>query len=163
MRAMANMDDMLGMGFSSSSNSSIGAAINAQKMQLNHGSAEPPHKSHHSRVPSARNTTSADLAAARQLVEKARAEAAERNEARVAKPLRNKYLYGRGGNGKGSHRRDESAAALDAATPPPPLLVITEEIAATAALVAEADLKHKSGNRTKRAAAAGKGTFWMQE
>jgi hypothetical protein len=44
-----------------------------------------------------------------------------------------------------------------------PLLVITEEIAAAAAMVTEAEMKGKSRNVTRRTAAAGSSTFWMQE
>lgn len=104
-------------------------------------------------------TSSAALVAAREIVKKARAEAAKRNAARVAKPLRNRYLYGRGSGIKGQHN---ALAALNDATPPPPLLVITDKITAAAALVAEADLK-PNANITRQASKAGKGTFWIQD
>ncbi|KAJ3499549.1 hypothetical protein NLG97_g251 [Lecanicillium saksenae] len=107
-------------------------------------------------LPESRNVTSSALAAARELVKKARAEAAKRNAARVAKPLRNNYLYVRRNNN--AKRGDLAASDNTAASPS--LLVITDEIAAAAALVAEADIKP---NVTKRATTTGKGTFWMQD
>lgn len=134
------------------------ATLGTREMAIKRGLLQYPQAVRNSTAAIFRNTTSPALTAARELVKNARAEAAKRNAARVANPLRNKYLYGRG-NSNG--RRGESAT-LETTTAPPPLLVITDEIAAAAALVAEADVK-TNANVTRRAATAGKGTFWMQD
>ncbi|KAM3501681.1 hypothetical protein MY11210_009307 [Beauveria gryllotalpidicola] len=118
-----------------------------------------------------RNTTSLELNAARRIVDNARAESDKLNRARLTNPLRNIYLYGRGNNTVPGaarwktlrHSGTQVAHANEASTVlTPPLLLITDEIAAAAALVAEADLNTNRGNWTRRAAAAGRGTFWMQ-
>ncbi len=123
-------------------------------------------------APLVRNTTSSELNAARRIVDNARAESDKLNRARLTNPLRNRYFYGRGNNtvtgaagvkalrdsGTQVAHANEASAVL-----PPPLLPITDEIAAAAALVAEADLNSNRGNWTRRAVAAGKGTFWMQK
>jgi hypothetical protein len=62
------------------------------------------------------------------------------------------------GGGSASGKRDVASINQDV----PPLLDITDEIAAAAALVAEADAVGGLKNVTKRAAAAGAGTYWMQ-
>lgn len=160
-RALADMElDSTGLNSSSSIGSAgVGAdaALGTREMAIKRGSLQYPQAVRNSTTAEIRNITSSALEAARELVKNARAEAAKRNAARVANPLRNKYLYGRG-NSNG--RRGESAALTT--TAPPPLLLITDEIAAAAALVAEADVK-PNANVTRRAATAGKGAFWMQD
>ncbi|EJP61727.1 Pectin lyase fold/virulence factor [Beauveria bassiana ARSEF 2860] len=123
-------------------------------------------------VPLVRNATSSELNAARRIVEHARAESDRLNRARLANPLRSRYFYGRENNtvtgAAGVKALRDSGTQFEHANQavmvlPPPLLPITDEIAAAAALVAEADLNTNRGNWTRRAAAAGKGTFWMQK
>ncbi|KAI3316936.1 glycoside hydrolase family 55 protein [Xylariaceae sp. AK1471] len=106
--------------------------------------AIPEHKS----TPLLKTASARDLQAARDLVKKSRAQSNKLNKARFARPLRNKYSLKPGTVVGGT------ASAM------PPLLDTTEEIAAVAALIAEADAKAKTGNFTKRAAAA-TGTDWM--
>ena len=171
-RALADVEiDSAGLNSSSSiglagagAGTGTNAAFGAREMPIRR--ALPQHEylqqtAHNGTTSDYRNTTSSALAAARELVKKARAEAAERNAARVTKPLRNKYLYGRRGSSSNGRRRGESAP-LDTTAAPPSLLVITDEIAAAAALVAEADVK-PNANVTRRSAAASKGSFWMQD
>lgn len=99
------------------------------------------------------------------IVDAARRESDKRNRARVARPLRNSYRFRHGGAAKSKTRRDGEIINLTSQDLPS-LLPITDKIAAAAALVAEAELVGKSGNLTRRApraAAASKGSFWMQE
>ncbi|TPX15620.1 uncharacterized protein E0L32_004318 [Thyridium curvatum] len=111
-------------------------------------------------TPLLKRATAKDLQAAREVVKKALSETSRLNKARVAEPLRNKYGL-KPGTIVGGGSVPDSAAPTDQGIPP--LLVITDEIAAAAALVAEADAMNGWRNVTRRAPAASKGTYWMQD
>lgn len=116
----------------------------------------------HKVTPLIKRATAAELKSARSIVTKALAESQKLNKARVANPLRNKYSLRPGTKiAGGTAPGDSRIQSINKDVPP--LLVITDEIAAAAALVAEAEMKGKLRNVTRRAAAAGSGTFWMQE
>ncbi|GFP60365.1 glucan 1,3-beta-glucosidase [Trichoderma asperellum] len=116
----------------------------------------------HKVTPLIKRATASELKSARSIVTKAFAESQKLNKARVANPLRNKYSLRPGTKiAGGTAPGDSRIQSINKDVPP--LLVITEEIAAAAALVAEAEMKGKLRNVTRRAAAAGSGTFWMQD
>jgi hypothetical protein len=124
----------------------------------------PEHKAR----PLLKRATAQDLQAARAIVDKALNESSQLNRARVDKPLRNKYGL-RPGTVVGGGTAPGSSSLTSINQDVPPLLVITDEIAAAAALVAEAEMvgswngsEASTLNITRRAAAGGKGTYWMQ-
>ncbi len=133
-------------------------------------SAHPPEVDldHPSTAPLLKRASSSQLERAREIVAKAIAESARRNEARYKNPARNAYrlrpgtVVGGAAVGHGQPRRRQSESANSTVAQPPPLLEITDEIAAAAALVAEADAVAavRSGNVTRRQAAPA--AFWMQ-
>ncbi|KAI8211142.1 hypothetical protein K4K52_011113 [Colletotrichum sp. SAR 10_76] len=100
---------------------------------------------------------SSDVEKARSIVAQAKAEAAKRNGARFARPLRN--MYGLAPGVRNTKTLAAGNSSVNAGVTP--LLQITPEIAKAAALVAEAGGVAKHSNVTRRAAAA-VGTYWMQ-
>lgn len=99
------------------------------------------------------------LQKARAIVEKALAESAKLNAARLAKPMRNNYSL-KPGTVIGDTTVPQRLRHRADATGVTALLNITDEIADAAALVAEADATSQGMNATKRAVAAA-GTYWM--
>lgn len=101
-----------------------------------------------------------DVANAQAVVDKAKAESARINGARLARPLRNAYGLRPGTVVGGKHAVTADSSALSVNNGVVPLLNITDEIANAAALVAEADSVASNANTTtvKRATA---GTYWM--
>ena len=116
-----------------------------------------------SSMPLLKRSSSADLQAARHIVENAWTESQTRNKARVANPVRQELRYRSGAtSSRERSRRNNTRASTGANQNLSPLLEITEDIAAAAALVAEADMKGKSLSEAKRQTAPAEGTYWMQ-